>query len=64
MIAEDYWILQDNTFVATFPKELGPQLKASIDTARNFHSSATLDKIHNGILRKWSGQVHKKRFGL
>lgn len=59
-IVEDYWKLQDNTFVATFPKELGPQLKASIDTARNLHSSATLDKIHNGILRKWSGQYIRK----
>lgn len=59
-IIEDYWKLQDCTYVATFPAKYGGQLKARLETARNFKTSRILDPIHESIKRKWNGQYIKK----
>jgi hypothetical protein len=56
MIVEDYWTLQDNTYVATFPKEIGPYIKAALEVARNKKSSQYLSHIHYAIKRKWNGE--------
>ncbi len=52
---EDYWILQDNTYVATFDKKTGQTIKQLLEMSRlkkyNF-----LSPIHRGIKRKWNGQ--------
>lgn len=56
VIVEDYWILQDNTYVATFPKNVGPYIKGALEFARNKHDSRYLNHIHKAIQRKWDGQ--------
>lgn len=58
---EDYWILQDNTYVATFPNHIGKQIKARLETARNLGANSKfLAPIHEGIHRKWKGQYIRK----
>lgn len=57
IVAEDYWVLQDNTYVATFPNNIGKQIKARLETARNLGANSKfLSPIHDGIKRKWLGE--------
>jgi len=55
-IIEDYWILQDSTYVATFPKQTGEYIKAALEVARTEKSSEYLSRVHYAIKRKWEGQ--------
>jgi len=56
MIVEDSWILQDNTYVATFPKEKGWIIKKLMQQARVYKDSKMLDPMRIGIKRKWNGE--------
>lgn len=58
-IVEDHWILQDNTYVATFPKSQGEYIKTALRAARRDKTSSWLNPIHDRIQRKWNGQYIK-----
>jgi hypothetical protein len=58
-IAEDYWILQDNTYVATFPRKYGDIIKNRLKLARDNENSKYLETIHDGIQKTW----HDKTLG-
>lgn len=53
---EDYWILQDNTYVATFDKVDGLRIKRALEIAREYRDSSYLTAVHNGISKKWNGE--------
>lgn len=55
MITEDYWTLQDHTYVATFAKSDGKYIKKLLERSR-IDGRAWLDSIHWGIEKKWKGQ--------
>lgn len=52
---EDYWILQDNTYVATFSKNDGELIKKLLEQSRLWKSKVT-GAVHDGIRRKWLGE--------
>lgn len=54
-IIEDYWKLQDNTFVATFAKNDGKYIKKLLERSR-IDKRPWLDSIHWGIEKKWKGE--------
>lgn len=56
---EDYWILQDNTYVATFSKFDGEIVKKVLQKAQEEKDSSWLNSIHDSIKRKWEGQYIK-----
>lgn len=52
---EDFWTLQDHTYVATFAKSDGPYIKKLLERSR-IDGKAWLASIHWGIEKKWNGQ--------
>lgn len=54
---EDYWTLQDNTYVASFSKRDGEKIKYHLEVARQGKHSKYLRAIHDGIKKKWQGQT-------
>lgn len=57
IMIEDSWILQDNTYVATFPRRYGDLIKHSLERARQQKDSKYLDDIHNGIRKTYSDRT-------
>jgi len=54
MIVEDFWTLQDNTYVATFARSDGPQIQRLLKLARLHKDSGWLLAVHNGIHKRYN----------
>jgi hypothetical protein len=60
VVLEDYWTLQDNTYVALFDKVDGQFIKERLALARQFKDSKFLEGIHDSIHRRWEGKFIKE----
>lgn len=57
---EDYWKLQDSTYVALFDKHGGEFVKERLALARQYKNSKFLESVRDSIHRKWEGKFMKE----
>lgn len=59
VVLEDFWTLQDNTYVARFDKHNGEFIKERLALARQYKDSRFINSVHDAIHRKWEGKYMK-----